>query len=80
MKLAAIFQVLQHLNDFQTIGYGSHFVFQNEAKILHRHVFIAINIPCKFDENILINEWDIKIYIKTRWTNGRTHTRTRDIL
>ena len=41
MKLAAIFQVLEHLNDFQTISYGSHFVFQNVAKILQRQVFIA---------------------------------------
>ena len=41
---------------FQAIGYGGHFVFQNEAKILHRHVFITINIPCKFVEDIFINE------------------------
>ena len=27
-------------------------------------VFIDINIPCKFGENIFINEWDIKVYIK----------------
>ena len=26
------------------------------AKILHRHVFIAINILCKFGEDIFINE------------------------
>ena len=45
MKLAAIFQDLVHLKDFQTIGYGGHFVFQNKAQILQRHVFIAINIP-----------------------------------
>ena len=45
MKLAGIFQDLEHLYDFQTISYGGHFVFQNEAKILHRQVFIAINIP-----------------------------------
>ena len=56
MNLAAIFQVLQHLNDFQTIGYGGHFDFQNEAKIWHRHVFIAINIPCKFGEGMVINK------------------------
>ena len=30
--------------------------FQNEAKILQRQVFIAINIPCKFGEDIFINE------------------------
>ena len=56
MKLAAIFQDLEHLYDFQRIGYDGHFVFQNEAKIFHRHVFIALNIPCKFGEDIFINE------------------------
>ena len=56
MKLAGIFQDLEHLYDFQTIRYSGHFVFQNEAKILRRHVFIAINIPCAFGEDILINE------------------------
>ena len=56
MKLAGIFQDLVQLYDFQTTGYGSHFVFQNEAEILHRQVFIAINIPCNFGEGIFINE------------------------
>ena len=56
MKLAGIFQDLEHLYDFQVIGYGGHFVFQNEAKILQRQVLIAINIPCKFGEDIFINE------------------------
>ena len=56
MKLAGIFQDLEHLYDFQTISCGGHFVFQNEAKILQRQVFIAINIPCKFGEDIFINE------------------------
>ena len=56
MKLAGIFQDLEHLYDLQTIRDGSHFVFQNEAKILHRQVFTAINIPCKFGEDIFINE------------------------
>ena len=66
MKLAALFQDLQHLFVFQTIGYGGHFVFQNESTILHRRVFIAINIACKFREDICINEGDIKVYVKTR--------------
>ena len=44
MKLAGILQDLQDLYDFQTISYGGHFVFQNEAKILQRQVFIA-HIP-----------------------------------
>ena len=56
MKLAGIFQDLEHLYDFQTISYGGHFVFQNEAKIFQIHVFIAIKIPCKFGEDIFINE------------------------
>ena len=56
MKLAGIFQDLEHFYDFQKISNGGHFVFQNEAKILQRQVFIAINIPCKFGENIFINE------------------------
>ena len=33
MKLAAIFQDLEHLYYFQTTGYGNHFVIQNEVKI-----------------------------------------------
>ena len=56
MKLAGIFKDLEHLYDFQTISYGGHFVFLNEAKILQRQVFIAINFPCKFGEDIFINE------------------------
>ena len=65
MKLAGIFRDLEQLYDFQTIGYGGHFVFQKEAKILCRQVFIAINIPCKFCEDIFINERVVKVYVKT---------------
>ena len=65
MKLAGIFSDLEYLYDFQTISYGGHFVFQNEAKILHRQAFIDIYIPCKFGEDIFINEQDIKVYAKT---------------
>ena len=72
MKLAGIFQDLEHLYDFQRISYGGHFVFQNEPKIFQRQVFISINIPCKFGEDIFINEWDIKVYAKTWWTDGHT--------
>ena len=39
MELAGIFQDLEHLYDFQTIGYGGHFVFQNETKIFHRYLY-----------------------------------------
>ena len=56
MKLDGIFQDLEHLYDFQTISYGGQFVFQNEAKLFQRQVVIAINIPCKFGEDIFINE------------------------
>ena len=65
MKPAGIFQDLEHLYHSQTFSYGGHFIFQNEAKILQRQVFIAINIPCKFGEVIFINERDIKVYAKT---------------
>ena len=41
------------------------FVFQSEAKIFQRQVFIAINIPCKFGEDMFINERDVKVYAKT---------------
>ena len=56
MKLARIFRDLEQLNDFQTIGYGGHFVFINESKNLQRQVFIAVNMPCKFGEGIFITE------------------------
>ena len=36
MNLATLFQILKHLNDFEVIGYGGHFVFQNKAKIIFR--------------------------------------------
>ena len=49
MKPAAIFHGLEHVNDFETISYSGHFVLQ-------RQLFIAINIPCKFGEDIFINE------------------------
>ena len=55
-KLAGIFQDFEDLYDFQTISYGGHFVFQNEAKILQRQVFIAINIPGKFGKDFFVNE------------------------
>ena len=43
MRLASIFKLLEHVNDFQTIDYGGHFVFQNQAKHFYRAVFIAMN-------------------------------------
>ena len=77
MKLAGIFQDLEHLYNFQTIGYGGHFVFQNEAKIFQRQDFI--NIPCKFGEDIFImneilrfmQKRDERTYVRTdRWTHA----------
>ena len=56
MRLAGIFRDLEQLHDFQTTGYGGHFVFQKDAKILHRQVFITINISYKFGEDIFINK------------------------
>ena len=42
--------------------------------ILNFQMTIAINIPCKFGEDIFINKWNTKvnIYVKTRWTDGQT--------
>ena len=54
-KLAGIFRDLEQLYDFKQLD-GGHFVFQNEAKILQRQIFIAINIPCKCGEDIFINK------------------------
>ena len=57
MKLTAIFKVLELINDIQTIGYGSHVVFQNKDKRFYRQVFTAINILCKYGEDMfIINE------------------------
>ena len=39
MNLAAIFQGLDHLNDFEIFGYGGHFVLQNKANIFLSKTF-----------------------------------------
>ena len=41
MTLAAIFYVLEHQNNFQTIGYGSTIVFLKRG-----HIFIGLIILC----------------------------------
>ena len=53
MKLAGIFQDLEQLYE---IIIFKQLAMAFEAKILQRQVFVAINIPCKFDEDIFINE------------------------
>ena len=60
MKLDGIFHDLEHLYDFQTIAYGSHFVF-----FKMRPIFCTdrLNIPSKFGEDIFINEGDIKVFV-----------------
>ena len=66
---------------FQRIGYGGHFVFQNEAKICTDIFFVAIHIPCKFGNDICINEWDIKVYVKCdEGTNWHMYTSTEGVL
>ena len=40
-------------------------LFFKMRPVLHRQVFIAINIPCKFGEDIFLNARDAKIYVKT---------------
>ena len=41
---------------FKQLAMAEIFFFKMRPKILHRQVCIAINIPCKFGEDILINE------------------------
>ena len=41
---------------FKQLAMAAILFFQNEAKMLQRQVFIAINIPCKFGGDIFINE------------------------
>ena len=43
---------------------------------LHRLISIAINIPCKFGEDIFKNEWDITVYVKIWWTDRHTDGRS----
>ena len=57
MKVTLIFKLLKHVNDFQTIGHGGHFVFQNEAKFFKAHLFVAIDIPANFSEDIFISRY-----------------------
>ena len=47
MNLAAIFQVLEHLNDFEIIGYGGYFVYKkgsNMAKHLQARNFHGLSL------------------------------------
>ena len=41
---------------FKQLSMAAILFFQNEAKILYRHIFIAINISCKFGKDICITE------------------------
>ena len=45
MMLAVIFQDLEHLNDFQAVGYGGHLIFQNEGKFFHRQNICTPGLP-----------------------------------
>ena len=65
MKLASIFKLLEHVNDFfEQLDMVVILLFKI-GKIFFRHVYIALNIPCKFGEDIFINGHNIKIYVKT---------------
>ena len=65
MKLGAIFQDLEHHMIFKQLAMAAILILKIRPKFC-RHVFIAINILCKFGEDIFINERDIiKVYVKT---------------
>ena len=61
MNLAAIFQVLEHLNDFEIISYGSHFVFHNKTKIFLRQNICrpGLFVACPY---ILNNKGEIRTF------------------
>ena len=64
LKLATIFQDFSRLF-FKQLAMVAILFFKMRPNVLHRHVIIAINISCKFSEDIFINECDIKVYVKT---------------
>ena len=50
----------QHVNEFfKQSAMEAILFFKHEAKMFYRHVFTAINIPCKFGEDVFINDKDI---------------------
>ena len=50
---------------FKQLAMAAILFFSKRGQNLHRQVFfIAINIPCKFSEDIFINEGDVKVYVK----------------
>ena len=50
MNLAAIFQVLEHLNDFEITGYGGHFGFFKISQNYYQASLSSYISLCKFDE------------------------------
>ena len=45
MNLAGIFQVSEHLNDFEIIDYCSHFVFHNNGQIVRMQNIFRSGLP-----------------------------------
>ena len=41
---------------FKQLAMAAILFFKMRPEFLHKHVFIAINIPCLFGEDIFINE------------------------
>ena len=58
LKLAAIFEYLEHLYDFQTIGYGGHFGFKGSINGLYVTTTMTIII--------IIYLKSLKVYITNR--------------
>ena len=46
---------------FEQSAMAAKLLFKMITKIFNRHIFTAINILCKFGEDIFINEGDIKV-------------------
>ena len=57
-------QLLEHVDDFQKISMVALLFFKMKPNSFYKHVFITINIPCKFGEGVFINDQEIKVYVK----------------
>ena len=53
MNLTAIFQVLEHFNDFEKIGYGGHCVFYNKAKTVLRPNICRLGLLMHFSAPVI---------------------------
>ena len=54
---------------FKELGMAAMLFFKMSTIVFCRHVFTAVNILCKFSEDIFVTESDIKLDLKMRQTH-----------